>query len=83
MQHDAAAGDVDQGVGSAQVDADVARQLETTKEHRHRSQDRRIIGAFSVVACYTQRLGWNSLKAVTQPVPHHESKFRRSIVYGR
>ena len=51
LQHNPLAGDVDQRVGRAQVDADVAGQLKTTEEHVHGSS-RRILRAFSSPFCY-------------------------------
>ena len=40
LQHDALAGHVHQGVGRAQVDADVAGKLKTLKEHRRAAKRR-------------------------------------------
>ena len=63
LKNDSATGDVDQGVGCAEVDANVTGQLKTTKQHRPRPSNRRIIRANFGLACYVRQTGWNSLKA--------------------
>ena len=71
LQHNAAAGDVHQGVGRSQIDTDVARELEPSEKHRSGPLERFIIGPAlkgngleggSGDGWYIRAGGWNSQK---------------------